>query len=59
MSTIIEPTGPAVIGGTSDLERVDSLEKPLTKRLVTLGTIRYRYEHTNEIILIPAPAADR
>lgn len=29
------------------------------KRVVTLGTIRHRHEHTNEIILVPTPSNDR
>lgn len=56
MSTAIEPTtAPAV--GSDCAERVDCYEKPI-KRLVTLGSVRHRHEHTNEIILVPTPSSD-
>lgn len=55
MSSSIEPTAPAA--ETPNAERVDSYEKPV-KRVVTLGTIRHRHEHTKEIILVPTPSTD-
>jgi hypothetical protein len=32
--------------------------KDLARRVVTLGSIRHRHEHTNEIILVPTPSSD-
>jgi hypothetical protein len=53
MSTSIEP---APLKEES-ADAVDSYEKP-TKWVVTLGTVRHRHAHTNEIILVPTPSAD-
>jgi hypothetical protein len=59
MSLAIDLMDTAVIAETSNIERVDSFEKPPTKRVVTLGTVRHRHEHTNEILPIPTPSANR
>lgn len=54
MSTGIEQP----VQATTSNEAVD-VEKPSNaRRVVTLGTIRHRHEHTNEIILVPTPSND-
>lgn len=57
MSTAIESTAPATLVDSTNVEPTTNDEKPI-KRVNTLGTVRHRHEHTNEIILVPAPSAD-
>ncbi|TVY39109.1 putative MFS-type transporter [Lachnellula subtilissima] len=52
MATAAEPTAPA-----ANLEHAESY-KSAAKRVETLGTVRHRHEHTNEIILVPTPSND-
>ncbi|TVY12582.1 putative MFS-type transporter protein [Lachnellula arida] len=44
----------------ANLEHVESYKSvdKTAKRVETLGTIRHRHEHTNEIILVPTPSSD-
>ncbi|KAF8857618.1 MFS general substrate transporter [Acephala macrosclerotiorum] len=54
MSTGIEQPVQAVSSN-----EVGDVEKPSNvKRIATLGTVRHRHEHTNEIILVPTPSDD-
>ncbi|TVY88518.1 putative MFS-type transporter [Lachnellula willkommii] len=44
----------------ANLEHIESYKSvdKTAKRVETLGTIRHRHEHTNEIILVPTPSSD-
>ncbi|KUJ14268.1 MFS general substrate transporter [Mollisia scopiformis] len=53
MSAGIEQPVPVPSDSAMDVEKPSNV-----KRVVTLGTIRHRHEHTNEIILVPTPSSD-
>lgn len=58
MSSAMDPNAPTILAETSNIEPVESYSKNRVKRVETLGTLRHRDEHTNEIILIPTPSQD-
>jgi hypothetical protein len=51
MSTITET--PVTVEAVND-----DVPKNPARRVATLGSIRHRHEHTNEIILVPTPSSD-
>jgi len=51
MATTIEASAP------TESINVEPTKGPI-KRVNTLGTVRHRHEHTNEVLLVPTPSAD-
>ena len=51
MATTIEASAP------TESINVEPTKEPI-KRVNTLGTVRHRHEHTNEVLLVPTPSAD-
>jgi hypothetical protein len=56
MSNGIEPMAPTADAEPGNMEHVESYKSTAVKRVETLGTVRHRHEHTNEIILVPTPS---
>lgn len=53
MTTAVETMAPV-----ANLDHVESYKSIAAKRVETLGTVRHRHEHTQEIILVPTPSND-
>jgi hypothetical protein len=47
----------ATLDKTTTFEPIETASEPV-KKIHTLGSVRHRHEHTNEIILIPTPSND-
>lgn len=41
-----------------EVEKVQTEDDPMALKHQTLGHVRLRHEHTNELILIPEPSLD-
>ncbi len=58
MSGTVDAEVPVKSVRTQDTASHELDKKHLVKRVVTLGSVRHRHEHTGEVILIPTPSAD-
>jgi hypothetical protein len=55
---IADPHSPSEPHNSAGAVSADLDGKHVVKRVVTLGSVRHRHEHTGEIILIPTPSSD-